>query len=244
MTCNIPTFKLFPVLANQPDRLPRGALTRLSYHRDIDTNSKQALSARFPAKMKVILVPYNPEWPDKFSEIREQLLTILKDVPIISVEHVGSTSIPGMKAKPVLDIDIIIPASSLDAARRTLSNAGYTDCGEMDIPGRFAFRQPRYGRLDAAHGMGSPSKLRRNTYVVIEGCLALRNHLDVKRVLLEDQELREEYARVKTNMQDVEFEHIGQYVAGKTEVLCKILRKAGWSEEDLEPVIRANSSSK
>lgn len=190
--------------------------------------------------MKVILEPYNPEWPLKFREVQAQLSSILKYVPIISIEHVGSTSIPSMKAKPVLDIDIIIPASSLETARRALSNAGYTDCGEMNIPGRFAFRQPGYGRLDAAHGVGASRELRRNTYVVIEGCLALRNHLDVRRVLLEDQELREEYARVKSNMEDMEFEHIGQYVAGKTEILCKILRKAGWSEEELEPVIDAN----
>ncbi|KAJ5460359.1 uncharacterized protein N7458_001911 [Penicillium daleae] len=190
--------------------------------------------------MKVILEPYNPQWPLKFSEVREQLLSILKDVPIISIEHVGSTSIPSMKAKPVLDIDIIIPASSLQAVRRALADAGYTDCGEMNIPGRVAFRQPGYGRLDAAHGIGAPDELRRNTYVVIEGCLALRNHLDVRRVLLEDQELREEYARVKSKMEDMEFEHIGQYVAGKTEILSKILRKAGWSEVELEPVIEAN----
>lgn len=57
---------------------------------------------------------------------------------------------------------------------------------------------------------------------------------------MEDQELREEYARVKSKMEDMEFEHIGQYVAGKTEILSKILRKAGWSEEELEPVIEAN----
>lgn len=190
--------------------------------------------------MKVILESYNPEWPLKFRQVQGQLLSILKDVPIISIEHVGSTSIPSMKAKPVLDIDIIVPASSLSAARSALSDAGYTDCGEMDIPGRVAFRQPEYGNLDPAHGAGVPGELRRHTYVVVEGCLALRNHLDVKRVLLEDQALREEYARVKCNLVDKDLEHMGQYVAGKTEILCKILRKAGWSEEELEPVIEAN----
>lgn len=56
-----------------------------------------------------------------------------------------------------------------------------------------------------------------------------------------DRELREEYARVKNELQKMEFENIGQYAFGKTEILCKILRKAGWSEEDLEPVIKANS---
>ncbi|KAF3389044.1 hypothetical protein F1880_004006 [Penicillium rolfsii] len=191
--------------------------------------------------MKVTLEPYNPEWPLMFREVHEQLSEILKDVPIISIEHVGSTSIPFMKAKPVLDIDIIIPPPSFEAARRALTGAGYTGCGEMGIPGRFVFRQPGYGILDVAYGTGLHGELRRNTYVVLEGCMALRNHLDVRRVLLEDQELREEYARVKSNMEGVEFENMDQYVAGKTQVLCKILRKAGWSEEDLRLVMEANS---
>jgi GrpB-like predicted nucleotidyltransferase (UPF0157 family) len=191
--------------------------------------------------MKVVLEPYNSEWPLKFREVHKQLSSILKDVPIISIEHVGSTSIPSMKAKPVLDIDIIIPTSSLEPAGRALESAGYTGCGEMGIPGRFVFRQPGYGIRDVAFGLGEGGELRRNTYVVIEGCMASRNHLDVRRVLLEDQELREEYARVKSNLEGVEFDNMDQYVAGKTQVLCKILRKAGWSEEELQQVIEANS---
>jgi GrpB-like predicted nucleotidyltransferase (UPF0157 family) len=177
----------------------------------------------------------------KFSEIQAELSDILKSVDIISIEHVGSTSIPSLMAKPVLDIDIIIPNSSLEVARSALKNANYTDCGEMNVPGRFAFRQPGYGKLDAAHGKGRNGELRYNTYLMIQGCVALRNHLDVKRVLLDSQELREEYARVKTKLKETEFENIGQYASGKTDILCKILRTAGWSEEDLNPVIKANS---
>lgn len=191
--------------------------------------------------MRVTIEPYNPEWPLKFSEIHDQLRDVLKDVNIISIEHVGSTSIPSLMSKPVLDIDIIIQASSLEAARNALKIAEYTDCGEMNVPGRFAFRQPGYGRSDAAHGKGRDGELRYNTYLMIEGCPALRNHLDTKRVLMADQELREEYARVKIKLKEIEFKNIGQYACGKTEILCKILRTAGWSEKDLEPVIRANT---
>lgn len=191
--------------------------------------------------MKVAIEPYDPNWPLKFSEIQAELSDILKSVDIISIEHVGSTSIPSLVAKPVLDIDIIIPYSSLEAARSALKNANYTDCGEMNVPGRFAFRQPGYGKLDAAHGKGRNGELRYNTYLMIQGCVALRNHLDAKRVLLDSQELREEYARVKTKLKETEFENIGQYASGKTDILCKILRTAGWSEEDLNPVIKANS---
>lgn len=192
-------------------------------------------------QMKVNIEPHNPEWRAKFLEIQHQLQQILSDIAIISIEHVGSTCIPGLKAKPVLDIDIIIELSSLDATRKALVDAGYTDCGEMNVPGRFAFRQPGYGRFDAAHGPGRNGELRYNTYVMIEGCIALKNHLDVRRVLMENQELREEYGRVKSKLQVTEFENIGQYVTGKMEILCKILRAAGWSEENLEPVIKVNS---
>lgn len=82
--------------------------------------------------------------------------------------------------------------------------------------------------------------MRYNTYVMIEGCTALRNHLDMKRVLLENPDLREEYSRVKTEMQKRDFENIGHYVSGKTEILCKILRTAGWTDEDLRPVVKVN----
>lgn len=190
--------------------------------------------------MRVEIEPYNPEWPLIFLKIRDQLVQILKDVPIISIEHVGSTSIPSLMAKPVIDIDIIIHPSSLPSARTALTNAKYTDCGEMNVPGRFAFRQPGYGRFEAAHGGGREGELRYNTYLMIEGCVALRNHLDIKRVLMGDEELRDEYARVKNELKTKEFENIGQYAFGKTEILCKILRKAGWTEEELEPVIEAN----
>ncbi|CAI7572230.1 unnamed protein product [Penicillium pancosmium] len=185
--------------------------------------------------MKVEIQPYNPEWPIKFREIKSKLHQILADVSIISIEHVGSTSIPYLRAKPVIDIDIIIQPASLSAARSALSDSGYTDCGEMNVPGRFAFREPGYGRYDGAHGLGRNGELRHNTYLIIEGCLALRNHLDAKRILLEDENLREEYSTAKCMLAEGEFEDIGQYACAKTEILCKILRKAGWSEEDLEP---------
>ncbi|KAJ5711622.1 hypothetical protein N7488_005778 [Penicillium malachiteum] len=190
--------------------------------------------------MKVHVEPYNPEWPKLFLEIKGQLQDILKDVPIVSIEHIGSTSIPLLQAKPVIDIDIIIPPTSLESGRNALIQAGFTDCGEMGIPGRFAFREPGYGRFDDAYGGGESLKLRYHTYLIIEGCTALRNHLDIRRVLLESPSLREEYGQVKSQLAEKELENIDQYVSGKTAILCKILREAGWGEEELEPVIKAN----
>jgi GrpB-like predicted nucleotidyltransferase (UPF0157 family) len=185
--------------------------------------------------MKVIIEQYDPALATEFQKVKDSLETILRDVQYISIEHVGSTSIPGLAAKPVIDIDIIIQPSSLAATVDALVNVGYYYCGEMDVPGRHAFRQPGYGKHQAAHGeRTADGGLRRNTYAMIEGCSALRNHLDVRRVLLENAQLREEYSAVKYALVvDREFDGIGEYARGKSDVLRKILSKAGWGDEDL-----------
>ena len=191
---------------------------------------------------KVIIEQYDPAWAEEFKLAKASLEIILKDVQYISIEHVGSTSIPGLPAKPVIDIDIIIKPSSLVATRAALVSAGYTDCGEMDVLGRHIYRQPGFGKHQGAFGeRTADGGLRRNTYAMIEGCASLRNHLDVKRVLLEDAALKEEYGALKCALADREFEGIGAYSAEKSNVLRKILRKAGWSEEDFAPVKPANS---
>jgi GrpB-like predicted nucleotidyltransferase (UPF0157 family) len=82
--------------------------------------------------------------------------------------------------------------------------------------------------------------MRRNTYAIIDGCIVLRNHLDIKRMLMGDEELRKEYARVKMQLTEQDFANIGEYAMGRNEILFGIL-KAGWSERDLEEVRKANS---
>lgn len=176
--------------------------------------------------MKVTIEPHNLLWASEFNQVKTSLEAILSGIPIKSIKHVGSTSIPGLPAKPVLNIDIIVTLDTLPAVRAALSQAGCFDCGEMNVPGRFAFRQPGYGKGDAAFGShpatsNSSTKeedgrngslelgMRRNTYAMVEGCVALQNHLDVKKVLMEDEELREEYARVKMELADKEYESIG-----------------------------------
>ncbi|KAH6672518.1 putative UPF0157 protein YqkA [Halenospora varia] len=184
--------------------------------------------------MKVVVEPHNPAWLAHFKEIKNNLTTILEGVPIVSIQHVGSTSVPGLPAKPVLDIDIIVTAENVSPAREALVRGGYTDLGDMGIEDRYAFRQPGYQRHEAAYGPGASDRgMRMNTYVVIDGCLALRNHQDVQRVLLEDEGLREEYGAAKLQLAEKEVENIDEYCNGKDQILEKILRKAGWKEGDI-----------
>jgi GrpB-like predicted nucleotidyltransferase (UPF0157 family) len=90
----------------------------------------------------IILEQHNPQWAVEFEEVKKGLEQILAGIPIITIEHVGSTSIPDLKAKPVLDIDIEINRESLDAVTNALKAAGYTPIGECHIPGRHSFFQP------------------------------------------------------------------------------------------------------
>ncbi|KAK9236681.1 grpb/dephospho-CoA kinase [Lipomyces kononenkoae] len=192
--------------------------------------------------MKVVIEPHNPLWIVEFNNVKASLETILKDVKPLAIEHVGSTSIPGLPAKPVIDIDIIVAHETLDSARQAMVQAGYVDFGEMGIRGRFAFQQPGFGKSDAALGEQRKSgEMRRNTYVVIEGCTSLKNHLDVKRVLLSDEGLRDEYGLVKMALAEKEWPNVDEYCKAKSEILSKILEKAQWSEEDLDEVKKANS---
>jgi GrpB-like predicted nucleotidyltransferase (UPF0157 family) len=186
---------------------------------------------------KIIIEPYDPAWIEEFNKVKATLETILKDIPYISIEHIGSTSVPGLAAKPVIDIDIIIKPSSLIATRAALDSAGYTDMGQMGVSGRYQFRQPGFGVHQGTFGERAPNGgFRRNTYVIIEGTAALRNHLDVRRILREDAELREEYGALKYELAQREFVGISAYGAAKLNILRKILDKAGWSDEDFAEV--------
>ncbi|WP_181592409.1 GrpB family protein [Rhizobium tropici] len=77
----------------------------------------------------VELVPYDPNWPDDFERIREQLQRLLAPYAV-TITHIGSTSIPGLAAKPLIDIDIILRGSAdVPAATQILLNQGYEPRG-------------------------------------------------------------------------------------------------------------------
>ncbi|KAK9363477.1 putative UPF0157 protein YqkA [Lipomyces starkeyi] len=194
--------------------------------------------------MPIIIQPHNPAWIIEFNKTKSTLEEILKDVPIVSIDHVGSTSVPGLIAKPVLDINIVVTSSNLFSARQALVAAGYTDCGDMGIPDRYAMREPGFSKSQVAGSgtrTGVQGDMRKNTYVVLEGTTSLRNVLDLKRMLLADEALRVAYGIVKRKLVEAGTQDMDVYCKGKTECILGILRKAGWGEEELEEVRSVNS---
>ena len=86
----------------------------------------------------MIIVNYDSKWPEIFLKIKAELqkaITVTSDI-----QHVGSTSIPGMKAKPIIDIDVGLDNwSDFEAVKRALAEIGYNHEGDRGITGREAF---------------------------------------------------------------------------------------------------------
>ncbi|MDP9373984.1 MAG: GrpB family protein [Chloroflexota bacterium] len=90
----------------------------------------------------VVVVEYDPAWPRLFERLRARVTGALSGLAV-AVEHVGSTAVPGLPAKPIIDLDAIIPsAADLPVAIERLTAIGYVHQGDLGIPGREAFAPP------------------------------------------------------------------------------------------------------
>jgi GrpB-like predicted nucleotidyltransferase (UPF0157 family) len=84
----------------------------------------------------VALAPHSPQWAEAFSEVEKRLLAALPDCGL-RLHHIGSTSIAGIQAKPILDIMGVVPSLTVfDSCREKVEAAGFTWKGEYGIEGR------------------------------------------------------------------------------------------------------------
>ena len=182
--------------------------------------------------MYIDVVPYDPLWPRQFEAIKEKLSAALASEDYISIEHVGSTSVPGLYAKPRIDIDIVVKSEDhvkpIAEAISAMTDDHYWFNGDMGIPQRYVM-------------INRDSVPRRNLYICIEGSLSLRNHLAVRDILRRDANLREEYALVKQDLSKTDFKNMDAYTECKNEILAKILQKAGLSNSETDSIKISNT---
>ncbi|MGB0112117.1 MAG: GrpB family protein [Ilumatobacteraceae bacterium] len=172
------------------------------------------------------VVEYDPRWAAWFGELATLYTVALRAVPHLAIEHVGSTSVPGLAAKPVIDVDIVVERPHVEAAIGALEAIGYESRGEMGIVDRWA--------------MGAPAgSIRTNTYVVVDGSVALHNHLAVRDALRADGALRDEYGALKRRLA-AETDDIDVYIEAKSPILQRILAAAGLSADDRSAIEAAN----
>lgn len=173
----------------------------------------------------VVVVPYDEQWPVLFDEIAAHLHTALAGVPVVAIEHVGSTSVPGLAAKPVIDIDVVVHRDDVPVAIGALENAGYRHRGDLGVVDR--------------HSMAEPGGVRRNVYVTVAGSLALRNHLAVRDTLRSDRHLAQRYASEKRELAAVH-DSVDDYAIAKSAIIQEILEAAGMPAEDRAAIAVVN----
>ena len=172
------------------------------------------------------VVDYDPAWPDTFRQIRDVVAPVVAHLPA-SVEHVGSTAVPGLPAKPVIDVDVVVPAGGVQDAIAGLATLGYVHRGDLGIPGREAFRAPA----------GMP---RHHLYVCPEGSPALANHLRVRDHLRRHPAEARAYGELKRRLAARFPDDVDAYVEGKTVFLLDILRREGFDPALVADVARQN----
>ena len=172
------------------------------------------------------LSEYNPDWPNQFAELRERLSHCLGDVAV-AIEHVGSTAVPGLAAKPVIDIDAVIPlhAKVITIIGR-LVRIGYVHQGNLGIEDREVFKTPNGAR-------------RHHLYVCRRESVALRNHLTVRDHLRRHPGDLTAYATLKRTLA-AQCADVDEYTRRKTDFIISILAKYSFSEPELEAIRRSN----
>jgi GrpB-like predicted nucleotidyltransferase (UPF0157 family) len=189
------------------------------------------------ANKPVQLEPYNPGWPIEFDKLKKVYVTILGG-HITGVEHVGSTAIEGLVAKPVLDLDIIINSNDkFEQVKKNLIKTGYSFEGNKGIEGRYAFRQTSGKTPDVKQG---ETWMKHHLYVCLSDSLALKNHLLLRDILRMQPALKENYAALKLQLSVANKYSREKYVKGKTDFIISLLSANGLSSEEITIIKNQN----
>ena len=160
----------------------------------------------------VIIEDYDPRWPQLFEMLRSPIAAVL-DGLAISIEHVGSTAVPGLAAKPVIDIDVLLKSSTeLAVVIRKLTDLGYEHRGDLGVNGREAFR-------------ANSAVVQHHLYVCPLGSLEFERHIAFRNYLRAHPADANAYALLKRRLARKFGSDREGYNEAKTEFVQRILRR-------------------
>ena len=163
---------------------------------------------------RVIVTPYSEQWKSDFEAIKQYLLTSVKDIAI-GIEHVGSTSVEGLSAKPIIDIDIVIGDYSVfDKVIESLTALGYVHEGNLGIKDREAFDY-----------RGNVALPKHHLYVCPEFSAELQRHVAFRDYLRTHPEAVARYSRVKEEGARKFPDSIDDYINHKSSVIEAIYKE-------------------
>ena len=165
---------------------------------------------------RVVVVTYNEQWKTDFETIKQYLLPVVEDI-IISIEHIGSTSVEGLSAKPIIDIDIVIKDYSVvDSVIGKLASLGYIHEGNLGIKDREAFDYK--GNIDLP---------KHHLYVCPEFSAELHKHITFRDYLRNNPDAVQKYSKVKEEGAKIFPDSIDDYIAYKSPCIEEIYKKCG-----------------
>jgi GrpB-like predicted nucleotidyltransferase (UPF0157 family) len=179
--------------------------------------SEEALRAAWvvePPRLagKVQVVDYDPEWPRRFRREADRIRAALGE-RVVRLEHVGSTSVPGLAAKAIIDILLVVPDSSDEPAYLPdLEAAGYV----------LVIREPEWHQHRCFKGPDTNV----NLHVYSRGSPEIERYLLFRDRLRDHPEDRARYQRVKRELAERDWTYVQEYADAKSEVVEEIIARA------------------
>lgn len=180
---------------------------------------------------------YSEEWPLFFQKLK----AVYERIPgnlISEIHHIGSTSVPGLASKPVIDIDLIIESrETLPQLIKTLEKTGYEYVGDLGITGREAFLQrSEKSPQDGSNRVWPVHHL----YVCTKDNIAFQNHMMFRDYLRQNPIKASEYGELKKKLAAAYESDRNLYTEMKTEFIIEALREMGFEEKNLGQIISQN----
>ena len=165
---------------------------------------------------RVVVLPYDKAWKSAFEEIKKELNAQIGDL-ILGIEHVGSTSVEGLSAKPCIDIDVVIRDYSVfDAVVQKLAAIGYIHEGDLGIKDREAFKYSSKVHLMTHH-----------LYVCPLYSQELHRHITFRDFLRCNAEAAKKYSQVKEKAAELHSDDIDKYIEYKAPCIEELYSMCG-----------------
>lgn len=164
---------------------------------------------------RVVVEKWKPRWKYEYEKI---VASLGKDIIYnsIKIEHVGSTSVEGLSAKPVIDFDIVIEKDKFAIIKELLNKKGYEYEGDLGIEGREAFSYS-----------GKEELMTHHLYVCPKDSKELFKHITFRDFLKNNPALASEYSKVKEQAAVLYPDDIDKYMEFKSEIIEKIYKRCG-----------------
>jgi GrpB-like predicted nucleotidyltransferase (UPF0157 family)/quercetin dioxygenase-like cupin family protein len=165
----------------------------------------------------IVVVDYDERWPEWFATLERHVWPAVEDVAL-RIDHVGSTAVPGLAAKPIIDLDVVVASEGeVRPVIERLAGIGYRWRGDLGVPGRDAFT-PGPGLDDDL----PPHHL----YLVVENNRAHLDHWLLRDLLRGDAEARRRYGDLKQRNVALVRGDIEAYGAAKAPLVVELLTRA------------------